>query len=86
MNTTDYFGDWLKAIDKTELIKVINWLNRDNICSSIENVFKAFRLCPYKFIVANKKTLIPLVWNYEDTEKMGTLYYGKQIECRDLLQ
>lgn len=49
MNTTDYFGDWLKAIDRTELIKIINWLNinRNNICPSIENVFKAFRLCPY---------------------------------------
>lgn len=47
--------------------------------------FRYYTLLPYKFIVVNKYTLTPLVWDYEDTCTYGTLYYGKnkQIECRD---
>ena len=47
--------------------------------------FKDFTLNNYKFIVVNKKTLIPLVWEYADTKTKGTLFYGKnnQIEVRD---
>jgi hypothetical protein len=47
-------------------------------------VFKDYKLENYKFIVVNKNTLTPLVWEYKDTQKTGTLYYGKnnQIECR----
>lgn len=47
--------------------------------------FKEFKLADYKFIVVNKNTLTPLVWEYKDTQKTGTLYYGKnnQIVCRD---
>ena len=52
---------------------------------SLHDEFKEYTLLPYKFIVVNKQTLTPLVWDYEDTEATGTLYYGKnkQIECRD---
>lgn len=47
--------------------------------------FKDFKLNPYLFIVVNKSTLTPLVWEFEDTAKMGALYYGKdrQIELKD---
>lgn len=47
--------------------------------------FHGYTLLPYKFIVINKYTLTPLVWDFEDTCTYGTLYYGKekQIECRD---
>lgn len=47
--------------------------------------FRGYKLLPYKFIVVNKVTLTPLVWDYTDTEERGTLYYGrnKQIECKD---
>ena len=47
--------------------------------------FNGYKLLPYKFIVINKFTLTPLVWDFEDTCTYGTLYYGKnkQIECRD---
>lgn len=49
------------------------------IKAAIENddYFKDFKLLNYHFIVVNKKTLIPLVWMFEDTFDMGTLYYGK---------
>ena len=47
--------------------------------------FAGYTVLPYKFIVVNKFTLTPLVWDFEDTCTYGTLYYGKdkQIECRD---
>lgn len=52
---------------------------------SLHDGFKDYVLLPFKFIVVNKQTLTPLVWDYEDTEATGTLYYGKnkQIECKD---
>lgn len=54
--------------------------NMDN-----DEFFKDFILENYKFIVVNRKTLTPLVWEFEDTQKVGTLYYGKnnEIEFKD---
>ena len=47
--------------------------------------FKDFTLNTYRFIVVNKKTLTPLVWNYPATRLEGTLFYGRnsQIEAKD---
>lgn len=58
---------------------------RDNMDK--DSYFKDFTLANYRFVVVNKKTLTPLVWEYEDTQKRGTLYYGKnkQIEFKDPL-
>ena len=44
-----------------------------------------YKLADYRFIVVNKETLTPLVWEFSDTMAKGSLYYGKQkqIECRD---
>lgn len=49
--------------------------------------FKDFKLLDYRFIVVNKKTLTPLVWEFKDTQKVGELTYGKnkQIIIRDPL-
>ena len=48
-------------------------------------LFKDYKLADYTFIVVNKKTLTPLTWIFEDTQKTGTLVYGKnkQIELQD---
>ena len=42
-----------------------------------DEYFKDFELLNYHFIVVNKKTLTPLVWEFPDTYSMDTLYYGK---------
>lgn len=50
MSAKDYFGDWLKVIDKTELINIMNWLktvDKSILCPSPSNIFRAFQLCPY---------------------------------------
>lgn len=73
------FIDWKYMIQARLYARILE----DNIKK--DDYFKDFTITPYKFIVVNKRTLTPLVWNYEDTFKMGTLYYGKQenIICRD---
>lgn len=55
----------------------------DNIRQHEE--FNGYTLLPYKFIVVNKYTKTPLVWDFEDTCAYGTLCYGNnnQIICKD---
>lgn len=50
-----------------------------------DEYFKDFKLLPYQFIVANRTTLVPLVWGFPLTDSVGTLRIGKQaqIELRD---
>lgn len=49
-----------------------------------DDYYKDFKILNWHFVVVNKESLIPLVWEYKDTKASGTLYYGKnkQIECR----
>lgn len=49
-----------------------------------DDYYRDFKLLDYRFIVVNRKTLLPLVWEYPHTRTVGTLYYGKnkQIICR----
>lgn len=50
MTIDDYFGDWMKVLDRTETMKIMSWLrsiNQHTLCPSIRNVFRAFELCPY---------------------------------------
>ena len=42
-----------------------------------DDYFKDFKLLNYKFIVANRKTLVPLVWECPFTQAVGTLTFGK---------
>lgn len=51
MTIEDYFGEWMKVLDRKELIKMVGWLksfNQPILCPTINNVFKAFKLCTYK--------------------------------------
>ena len=51
MTSEEYFGDWIKVIDKDELTKIMHWLKTMNpkiLCPSPKNIFKAFRICPFK--------------------------------------
>lgn len=51
MSLEEYFGGWLKVIDRRELDKVlgqINSIKRELLCPSYQDIFKAFHLCPYE--------------------------------------
>jgi hypothetical protein len=72
------FIDWSYHIQARQYWRLIrNNMDRDE-------VFKTYKLADYRFIVVNKNTLNPLVWEYPDTTLEGTLYYGKDsnIECK----
>ena len=50
MTIDEYFGDWSNVIDKSELYKIIRWLktvDQSLLCPTINNIFKAFRVCSY---------------------------------------
>lgn len=51
---------------------------RDNMNRS--PFWKEYELADYKFIVVNRKTLVPLVWEFKDTTDMTTLYYGTKTK------
>ena len=53
-----------------------------------DEYFKDFKLLDYDFIVVNKRTLTPLVWNCPFTQAQGTLRFGNnsQIEMRSPLE
>lgn len=50
MTIDEYFGDWMKVLDRKETVKIMSWLkttDSSTLCPSIKNVFKAFKLCSY---------------------------------------
>ena len=50
MTIDEYFGDWMKVLDRNETMKIMGWLkniNQSILCPSIKDIFKAFKLCPY---------------------------------------
>ena len=48
MTIEEYFGDWMKVIDKQELIKVVNKLKTmNNFTPAFNLVFRAFKVCKY---------------------------------------
>lgn len=51
MTIKEYFKDWLKVIDRTELIRVTQWISKQNpneLCPSPQDIFRAFTLCSFK--------------------------------------
>ena len=50
MTIDEYFGDWMKVLDRNETMKIMGWLrsiNQSTLCPNIKDVFKVFKLCPY---------------------------------------
>lgn len=48
-------------------------------------IYKEYKLADYRFIVANRRTLTPLVWGFDMTQALGLLRYGinQDILLRD---
>ena len=74
------FVDWNYQIQARLYWRII----RDNL--DRDPYFKDFTLADYEFIVVNKLTLTPLVWEFRDTTTRGSIIVGKLahfIELRD---
>lgn len=64
------FVDWRYDIQARLYWRIIRYnLDRDPY-------FKDFQLCDYRFIVANRRTLTPLIWNCEFTQQKGTISFN----------
>jgi len=74
------FIQWLYMIQAKLYAQIIR-INMDK-----DNYFKEFKLANYRFIVVNRNTLTPLVWEFEDTFTQGELHYGNDIKLRDPLE
>lgn len=78
----EFFGSFVQW--RYDIQARLYWrIIRDNLDRSEH--FKDYKLADYKFIVVNKRTLTPLVWEFKDTQTFGTLTYGKkgQYEFED---
>lgn len=73
------FVEWKYAIQARLYYRII----AANLAK--DEYFKDFKVSNYRFIVVNRHTLKPLVWEYRDTKEIGELTYGKnkQIVFRD---
>lgn len=71
------FIDWRYDIQGRLYWRII----RDNMDRN--PYFKDFKLANYRFIVANKKTLVPLVWIFNNTTTNGDLTILKDKVLRD---
>ena len=50
MTIEEYFGKWMRVIDRSEMTRVLNALrkvNPDKLCPEYPNIFRAFELCTY---------------------------------------
>lgn len=74
---TDSFKQWLYMIQARLYWRIL----RDNL--DRDPYFKDFRLLDYRFIVVNRDTLIPLVWEFRNTTASGTLVDEEGNEFRD---
>lgn len=75
----DSFTQWSYFIQAKLYWKIIrNNLDKDDY-------FKDFTLENYRFIVVNKITLTPLVWEFPYTKHVGSLYDDRGREYRDPL-
>lgn len=73
------FNDWSYHIQARLYWRLLKY------AMSKDSYFKDFELADYKFIVVNKRTLTPLVWDCPYTKMKGTIKVGKDghIEWRD---
>lgn len=50
MTIEEYFGKWMRVIDRSEMTRVLNALrkvNPDKLCPEYPSIFRAFELCTY---------------------------------------
>lgn len=82
MSLEEYFGDWLKVIDKKVLYKIINTLNSINIinlCPNYNDIFNCFKACK----LSELKVVILGLSPYPQLGKATGIAFGNNIETLD---
>lgn len=82
MSLEEYFGDWLKVIDKKILYKIINILNTidsSTLCPNYNNIFNCFTVCK----LSNLKVVILGMSPYSQLNKATGIAFGNKRETLD---
>lgn len=82
MSLEEYFGDWLKVIDKKTLYKIINILNTidsSTLCPNYNNIFNCFTVCK----LSNLKVVILGMSPYPQLNKATGIAFGNKRETFD---
>lgn len=82
MSLEEYFGDWLKVIDKKTLYKIINILNTidsSTLCPNYNNIFNCFTVCK----LSNLKVIILGMSPYPQLNKATGIAFGNKRETLD---
>ena len=82
MSLEEYFGDWLKVIDKKILYKTINILNTidsSTLCPNYNNIFNCFTVCK----LFNLKVVILGMSPYSQLNKATGIAFGNKRETLD---
>ena len=82
MSLEEYFGDWLKVIDKKILYKTINILNTidsSTLCPNYNNIFNCFTICN----LADLKVVILGMSPYPQLNKATGIAFGNKRETLD---
>ena len=82
MSLEEYFGDWLKVIDKKILYETINILNTTDfstLCPIYNNIFNCFTICN----LSNLKVVILGISPYPQLNKATGIAFGNKRETLD---
>lgn len=82
MSLEEYFGDWLKVIDKKTLYEIINILNTidsSTLCPNYNNIFNCFTVCK----LSNLKVVILGMSPYSQLNKATGIAFGNKRETLD---
>ena len=84
MTLDEYFGDWMKVIDRTELnnvmAKVGQEYRRKPICPVQPDVFKAFEFCPLKDLKVVMLGMDPYPDKYMGKPRATGILFGNRKE------
>ena len=82
MSLEEYFGDWLKVIDKNELYSAINKINTTDfstLCPNYDNIFNCFTACK----LHDLKVVILGMSPYPQLNKATGIAFGNKRETLD---
>ena len=82
MSLEEYFGDWLKVIDKKilyETINIINTIDSSTLCPNYNNIFNCFTVCK----LSNFKVVILGMSPYSQLNKATGIAFGNKRETLD---
>lgn len=82
MSLEEYFGDWLKVIDKNKLYSAINKINTTDfstLCPNYDNIFNCFTACK----LYDLKVVILGMSPYPQLNKATGIAFGNKRETLD---